>query len=86
MKAPKFGVSDRASELRYADYMALDLDRQQRSLLADKLFDAGNVAAGGMLFGQFISDRPFSILLAGIGLGIWLIALAVSVALERRES
>jgi len=64
----------------------LDFDRRQRALLADKLFDAGNVAAGGMLFGQFVANRPFSVVLATIGFAIWLTALIVSVVLERRQS
>jgi hypothetical protein len=64
----------------------LDFDRRQRALLADKLFDAGNVAAGGMVFRQFVADRPFSILLAVMGLVIWLTALTVSLVLERRRS
>jgi hypothetical protein len=64
----------------------LDWNSRQRALLADKLFDAGNVAAGGMVFGQFVAERPFSILLAVIGLVIWLTALTVSLVLERRRS
>ena len=83
---PTFLIFDRASVLRTEGYVALDLDREQRSLRADKLFDAGNVAAGAVVFGQFVAGRPFSILLAGMGLGIWLTALTVSVALKRVES
>ena len=76
----------KAPTLRSGPKMAmLDFDRGQRALLADKLFDAGNVAAGGMLFGQFVAGRPFSILLAGTGLTIWLGLLIVSVVLERRR-
>jgi hypothetical protein len=63
----------------------LDWDPRQRSLVADKLFDAGNIAAGGMLFGQFVADRPFSVALGIIGLSIWIICLFTSVALERRS-
>jgi hypothetical protein len=47
----------------------LDWNPRQRALIADKLFDAGNIAAGGMLFGQFVSDRPFSFALAVVG--VW---------------
>jgi hypothetical protein len=54
-------------------------------LAADKLFDAGNVAAGGMVFGQFLADRPFSIALAVTGLAIWLTFFVVSVMLEGRS-
>ena len=59
--------------LRFLCEMAmLDFDPGQRTLLAEKLFDAGNVAVGGMLFGQFVADRPFSVPLAIMGFGIWL--------------
>ncbi len=63
----------------------LDLSSRQRALVADKLFDAGNVAVGGMLFGQFLADRPFSVLLAVTGLAIWLTFFIVSVLLEGRS-
>ena len=79
---------DRATALTLrpgSEMPMLDFDRGQRALLADKLFDAGNVAAGGMLFGQFVAGRPFSIRLAATGLTIWLGLLIVSVVLERRR-
>jgi hypothetical protein len=63
----------------------LDLNSRQRALAADKLFDAGNVAAGGMIFGQFLADRPFSVLLAVTGLAIWIAFFIVSVLLEGRS-
>ena len=63
----------------------LDFDRKQRELLADKMFDAGNVAAGGMVFGQFVADRPFSIPLAVTGFAIWLALLIVSMTFGRRQ-
>jgi len=31
----------------------------QRRMLMDKLPDAANLALGGMVFGQFLGDRPF---------------------------
>lgn len=63
----------------------LDLGRRQRTLVADKVFDAANIAAGGMIFGQFLSERPFSPLLALIGLSIWSVFFAVSIVLEGRD-
>ena len=62
----------------------LDWNPRQRALVADKPFDAGNVAAGGMLFGQFVTDRPFSLALAVIGVVVWVAFFAISVALEKR--
>ncbi len=48
----------------------LILNQDQRTLLAEKLCDAGNLAAGALLFGQFLADR-FSIWLACAGLILW---------------
>jgi hypothetical protein len=46
------------------------------------LRDIANVAAGAMLFGQFITKRPFSLSLAILGFGLWacLVVLAIAVA------
>ena len=63
----------------------IELDAKQRTLIADKLFDAANVAAGGMVFGQVLAERPFSTALAIVGLGIWIILVTVSVGLEGRN-
>ena len=49
----------------------VELHGAQRALLADKLLDVGNVAAGAMVFGQFLSDRPFSAWLAAMGFVVW---------------
>lgn len=64
----------------------LDLDRNQRSLIADKLVDAANIAAGGMVVGQFLAERPFSLPLAVIGLGVWGALFALGVALQGRSA
>ena len=40
-------------------------------MLIDKLPDAANLALGGLVFGQFISDRPFSIAVAILGVVMW---------------
>ncbi len=39
----------------------------QRGRIGDKLLDLGNIAAGALLFGQFVSDRPFSLPVAVSG-------------------
>ena len=43
----------------------------QRLLVADKLLDAANLALGAMVFGQFLSDRRFSLALAAVGIITW---------------
>ena len=57
------------------------LNRRQRAVLTDKLPDGANLAAGALVFGQFLGDRPFSVRLASIGVGLWVILIAVSVIL-----
>jgi hypothetical protein len=54
----------------------------QRALLAETFRDAANVAAGAMIFGQFLSGRDFAASLALYGVAIWgsLVALAIVVA------
>jgi hypothetical protein len=37
----------------------LVLNRGQRELLADKLLDAANLAAGGLFLGQFVTGSSF---------------------------
>lgn len=63
----------------------LVLKNRQRALLADKVPDTANLAAGALLFGQFLSERPFSTVLAVSGLVVWMLffALAVKIAGEQ---
>lgn len=65
----------------------LVLNDAQRALLADKVPDAANLAAGAMVFGQFLGDRPFSLTVALWGIGVWiaLIAWGVVLAVEQEE-
>ena len=62
----------------------LRLKPSQRALLADKLPDAANVVAAGLVVGQALSERPFSLMLALIGVVLWagFLALAMFVAPE----
>ncbi len=39
------------------------LAKEQRRMLIDKLPDAADLALGGLVFGQFLGDRPFSMAL-----------------------
>lgn len=64
----------------------LKLKPGQRALLAETLRDIANLAAGAMVFGQFLSDRVFSSTLALCGLGVWMLLVAYAVALAGRNS
>lgn len=55
------------------------LKREQRSLLAEKVADVVNVAAGALIFGQAISGTAFSVKLAIVGIGAWLAMTAAAV-------
>ncbi len=60
----------------------LELNGRQRAVLADKLPDAANVGVGAMFFGQFLSERAFSPLVALFGLVIWMSFLGFTIWLE----
>ena len=49
----------------------LRLKSRQRGVLVDKVPDVANLAAGSMFFGQFLTDRPFSLRLAVWGMAAW---------------
>ena len=59
----------------------LNLTRQQRATLVDKLPDAGNLAIGALFFGQFLGGDRFSPPMALLGVGFWVLLIAWSVFL-----
>jgi hypothetical protein len=60
------------------------LNRKQRTLLADKLCDGGNLAVGALVFGQFLGQNPFSPVVGILGLCSWtaLVVWAMSLCRE----
>ena len=54
-------------------------------MLADKLPDAANLAAGALFFGQFLADRTFSLTLAFAGLGTSVALMAWAIVLASEE-
>jgi len=62
----------------------LVLNRQQRVLLAETVRDMANIAAGAMVFGQFLGTQMFSVWVAIGGMSLWigLEAYAISLAAE----
>ncbi len=63
----------------------LRLTPRQREALIDKAPDAGNLAAGSMLLGQFLVERPFSLTLAIAGAVVWVILWGLMFVLARGE-
>ena len=62
----------------------LELKPRQRDVLIDKLPDVANLAAGGLVFGQLLGERPFSLRVAFLGVGVWLFVMAYCLFLGRR--
>lgn len=63
----------------------LELTDGQRRVTVDKVPDMANVAAGGMVFGQFLADRPFSIVVAAAGAAAWAALGVFTLILARRR-
>jgi hypothetical protein len=55
------------------DRRCYDLTRAQRTLLAETLRDIANMAAGAMIFGQFLADATFSANVALGGMFLWVL-------------
>ena len=65
--------------------IAFELNENHRLLYAEKLLDLGNLAVGGLVFGQFLSEKEFSKELAFIGLSLLLIIYLVVYFLIKKE-
>jgi hypothetical protein len=69
----------------------LEWDPQQRTLFAETARDIANVGGGAMMFGSFLSDRPFSLMTTGlvmfalIGVFIGVVTLLDTIAYRRRQ-
>ena len=63
----------------------LRLTREQRTLLAETLRDIANIAAGAMIFGQFLADATFSTTIAFGGVGLWVLFVVCAVLLASEE-
>ncbi len=61
----------------------LQWDPDQRAMLADKLPDVANVAAGALVFGQLLGERPFSSVMAAAGAVLWVLVFLYALALRK---
>jgi hypothetical protein len=61
----------------------LRLNKTQRGILIDKVPALANVAAGAMLFGQFLSQRSFSLFVAVGGIVLWFFLTGCAMALAK---
>lgn len=63
----------------------LRLTSAHRRVLIAHVPELANVGAGSLLFGQFLSDRPYSLALAAGGIGLWCVLMGVVFVLVERE-
>ena len=61
------------------------LSGSQRTLLAETLRDIGNVAAGAMVFGQFLAGAMFSIGVALGGMAVWIVLVLTALRAASEE-
>jgi hypothetical protein len=64
----------------------LSLRKGQALLLAKQLSDGGNLAAAALVFGPFVSPRPFSPVTWLIGVVVWFGLAAIALFVAGRES
>jgi hypothetical protein len=61
----------------------LELKPRQREVLIDKLPDVANLAAGALVFGQFIGGQAFSPSAALSGIALWFFLMACTLSLAK---
>lgn len=61
------------------------LTNAQRRVLIAHVPELANVGAGSLLFGQFLSDRPYSLTLALVGVVLWLVLIGIVSVLAEGE-
>jgi hypothetical protein len=57
----------------------LILNREQRRLFAETVRDIANVAAGAMVFGQFLSGNAFAPRVMVAGAALWIVFVSSAV-------
>jgi hypothetical protein len=63
----------------------LRLNKAQRGILIDKVPALANLAAGAMIFGQFLSQGAFSWLVAVSGVALWFFLTACAIAIAKGQ-
>jgi hypothetical protein len=61
----------------------LRLNKTQLGILIDKVPALANVAAGAMIFGQFLSQRTFSLFVAIGGVLLWFFLTGCAMVISR---
>ena len=68
------------ASVRYTTTM-VRLQQEQRTLVAETLRDIANIAAGAMVFGQFLGSQAFSLWIAVFGAGLWAAFVGLAIVL-----
>lgn len=63
----------------------MTINSKTREIWAEKTFELTNIAAGALIFGQFLSDRRFSFLSAIVGFIFILIGYIASLVLIQKK-
>jgi hypothetical protein len=63
---------------RESEETMLRLKRKQRQVLVDKVPDVANLVVGALFLGQFLSERPFSLMLALSGIAGWAVLIGLT--------
>jgi hypothetical protein len=63
----------------------LRLNRAQRAILAEKIPDVANIAAGALVFGQTLDGRQFSGSLALFDFVVWVLLFGFAITQARGE-
>ena len=63
----------------------LKLKDAQRAVLVQTFPAVGHLAVGGLVFGQFLRDAPYSPVMAFAGIVIWVGAITTAIVLAGGE-
>jgi hypothetical protein len=63
----------------------LRLNPEQRRVLADKVPDLANLVAGALIVGRFVGEHSVSWSVTLVGIGLWIVGIAISVFLARGD-
>jgi hypothetical protein len=61
-------------------------NKTQLGILIDKVPSLANLAAGAMIFGQFLNESPFSWFIAGLGVAAWVFLIGCAIAVARGDN
>ena len=59
--------------------------RRQRQVLVEELPDLANLVIGGLVVGQFLGERPFSMTLAFVGIAVWVVLTGFAIVVARDQ-